>query len=70
MKRLKLLLCLSVAVSFLAIPILSLFANDVIVDSNITKAAQKKLLIDPLSVRPLYLIQVNGNQILGMATGS
>jgi hypothetical protein len=69
MKRLKLLLCLSVAVSFLAIPILSLFANDVIVDSNITKAAQKKLLIDPLSVRPLYLIQVNGNQTLGMATG-
>lgn len=69
MKRLKLLLWLSVAVSFLAIPILSLFANDVIVDSTITKAAQKKVLIDPLSLRPLYLIQVNDNQDLGMATG-
>ena len=69
MKRLKLLLRLSSATSLLTIPILSRSANDVIVDSNLTTAAQKKVLIDPLSVRPLYLIEVNGNQALGMATG-
>ena len=69
MKRLKLLLRLSSATSLLTIPILSRSANDVIVDSNLTTAAQKKELIDPLSVRPLYLIEVNGNQALGMATG-
>jgi hypothetical protein len=69
MKLLKLLLWLLVTASFVAIPALGLSANDVIVDPNFTKAAQKKVLIDPLSVRPLYLIQVNGNQVLGMATG-
>lgn len=69
MKRLKFLLWLSVVTSLLAISALSLPANDAIVDSNITKATQKKVLIDPLSIRPLYLIQVNGNQVLGMATG-
>jgi hypothetical protein len=45
-------------------------------DSNeaITRPAQDKpdanqTFIDPLSVRPLYLIQVKGEEILGMATG-
>ena len=69
MKRVKLVLSLSVSACLLAIPTLSLSANDLIVDSNITQAAQKKVLIDPLSGHPLYLIQINGNQVLGMATG-
>jgi hypothetical protein len=33
------------------------------------KSDAKQTFIDPLSVRPLYLIQIKGDQPLGMATG-
>lgn len=41
----------------------------VIVDANVTKAQPAPIMIDPLSVRPLYLIQAKGDEALGTATG-
>ena len=41
--------------------------KDVIVDTNIVKPTL--VMIDPLSIHPLYLIQVKGDDPLGTATG-
>jgi len=41
---------------------------DVIVDTNVAKSATP-VMIDPLTVRSLYLIQVKGDEVLGTATG-
>jgi len=43
--------------------------SDIIVDTNLTQAEPKKIFIDPLSARPLYLIQVKDNELLSTATG-
>jgi hypothetical protein len=43
--------------------------DDVIVDSNLSEMNPRQVFIDPLSARPLYLIQINGNEPLGTATG-
>jgi hypothetical protein len=43
--------------------------TDVIVDRNIAETGSNRIIIDPLSLRPLYLIQINGNEPLGTATG-
>ena len=62
----------AVAVCLLAIAAVAGEPNDgIIVDSNIIKSKQqsKSITLDPLSGRPLYLIQVKGTQALGTATG-
>jgi hypothetical protein len=43
--------------------------DDVIVDSNISELNPRQISIDPLSARPLYLIQIKANEPLGTATG-
>lgn len=43
--------------------------EDAIVDTNLVKTEPEKVFIDPLSVRPLYLLQISSNQVLGTATG-
>jgi hypothetical protein len=40
-----------------------------IVDANVIKSEPASVIIDPLSVRPVYLIQTKGNEVLGTATG-
>lgn len=42
--------------------------EDVIVDTNVAKPGTP-VMIDPLSVRPLYLTQIKGSEGLGQATG-
>lgn len=69
MKLPKWLLWLSVAFFLWTSLAECLSADNVIVDSSIAKAEQKSVVIDPLSVRPLYLIQVEGNEVIGRATG-
>ncbi len=43
--------------------------SDIIVDTSLTQSEPKKILIDPLSARPLYLIQVKDDEVLSTATG-
>lgn len=64
--------CLVALVSvILATPVHGLAEQNeaVIVDANITKAEPAPVIIDPLSIHPLYLIQAKGDEALGTATG-
>jgi hypothetical protein len=56
-------------ICFLLIPLIAKSDNDSITDSKQLHPDTKKIIIDPLSARPLYLIQVNESQVLGTATG-
>jgi len=58
----------TVLTAFLAVSA-SAAEDEVIVDSNIVGQKGRPKLIDPLSIRPLYLIQLKGNEPLGIATG-
>ena len=44
-------------------------AEDVIVDTTVTSSKKKSITIDPLTARPLCLLQVNRKQPYGRATG-
>lgn len=57
------------ALAFAAFPQLCAgHTEEVIVDTNVATPA-KSVMIDPLSARPLYLIQAKGDEALGTATG-
>jgi hypothetical protein len=43
--------------------------DELIVDTNLAATEPTQVIIDPISVRPLYLIQMYGNNPLGTATG-
>lgn len=56
-------------ICFLLIPLVAQSDSDAITDSKQLDPNIKNIIIDSLSARPLYLIQVNGSQVLGKATG-
>ncbi|MCJ7603156.1 MAG: serine protease [Desulfobulbaceae bacterium] len=69
MKRSFLLILLIFVTSCIFFQNLGQGNDDVIVDSNLSEMDPRQVLIDPLSARPLYLIQIKGNEPLGTATG-
>jgi hypothetical protein len=69
MKDSKYLLCVLTLTFLIIIPFKAQSIENQIVDSNIINAAPTKLFIDPLTIRPLFLIQVKKEKHLGTATG-
>lgn len=69
MKIQKLLLFVLLMRNSLPIYAVNQSTEDVIVDTNVTRSKGERIMIDPLTVRSLYLIQVNCKQPLGTATG-
>jgi hypothetical protein len=68
-KELKRLLFLALCIFILTIPAILESANETASKSSQGTTDANEIFIDPLSVRPLYLIQVKGEQPLGRATG-
>lgn len=69
MKELRRWIFILGLICFILVPLVAQSDSDAIIDSKQFDGNTKKIIIDPLSTRPLYLIQVNGNQVLGTATG-
>jgi len=69
MKILRHLISILLVICLLVVPAIAQSNDDAIANSSRVNTETKKITIDPLSTRPLYLIQVNGDQVLGTATG-
>jgi hypothetical protein len=69
MKKAKRLIYVLILASVFLGPVNAQTNDSFISDSSIVNAVPEKIFIDPLSIRPLYLILVKNDKVLGTATG-
>lgn len=69
MKEMRLSISILLMTCLLIVPIAAQSENEAVTKPIQDKTDANQIFIDPLSARPLYLIQVKGDQTLGMATG-
>lgn len=69
MKDLRHLISFLLLICILVVPVIGKSDNEAVTKPGQGTTDVNQIFIDPISVRPLYLIQIKGDQTLGMATG-